>query len=93
MFSPTQLPEARVGESYQATISISGNRTPVGEIHVSRGSLPEGLDLSYQKHANVAEITGRPREAGRWTFTVSAWCYGTQVSGQTGQRVYELIAR
>jgi hypothetical protein len=92
-FSPLQLPEAHVGESYQATITISGTQTPVGEIHLSQGSLPRGLNLAHAKQTNTAEITGRPEEAGRWTFTVSVWCFGTQVSGQSGARTYELIVR
>jgi len=34
-----------------------------------------------------------PTETGTFKFTVGAWCLGTNVSGQTGQREYELVVK
>jgi hypothetical protein len=89
-FSPDQLPPGRVGERYEATITISENETPVGEVYISQGELPPGLSLFHNRGESTAAISGVPQRAGSFAVTVSAWCYGTNVAGQTGQREYEL---
>ena len=92
-FSPTVLTNASVGQPYSATISISNNTTPVGDIYVSDGQLPAGLNLDFagRAQATSAQITGTPTAAGTFSFTVSAWCLGTNVSGQTGDQAYTLV--
>ncbi len=92
-FSPAELPQARVGQPYSVTITISGNKTPVDRIWLENRVLPAGLVMQYDEGANVAEITGTPEEDGSFEFTVSAACVGTNVSGQTGQQHYELLVR
>ncbi len=93
VFAPAQLAEARVGQPYHATITVSGNVTPVGGFQISSGSLPEGLKFTREDRASLAVISGTPEKAARTSFTVSVWCYGTNVSGQTAERRYELIVR
>ena len=92
-FSPTELPEAQVGEPYEVTIAISGNHTPVFLISVEGEELPPGLTLHYQDNASTAEIKGVPEEAGEFEFTLRASCYGTNVSGQTGEQRYRLLVK
>ncbi len=89
-FTPENLPEAQVGNAYETKIEISLNNTPVGDFSISEGTLPEGLEFSFLEGEDAASITGTPTEAGTFTFTVSAWCFGTQVSGQTGEKTYSL---
>ena len=93
VFSPAELPEAQVGQSYSATISVSGNVTPVGDMFVESGTLPAGLQLTFDEASRTAELSGTPTESGTYQFTVGAWCLGTNVSGQTGQREYELVVK
>ena len=93
VFSPAELIEAQVGESYSVTISISGNVTPVGDMYLESGALPAGLQLTFDETSRTAEISGTPTESGTYKFTVGAWCFGTNVSGQNGQRAYELVVR
>ena len=90
-FAPDILPTARVGEMYEAGIRITENVTPVGEFSVSDGSLPAGLELEFMDGEDAAFIRGIPEEPGSSSFTVSVWCFGTQVSGQTGDKQYTLV--
>jgi hypothetical protein len=92
-FSPPELPEAQVGRPYEATIAVSGNHTPVFLISVDREELPPGLTLEYEEGASTAMIEGIPEQAGEFELTVHALCYGTNVSGQTGERRYNLLVR
>jgi hypothetical protein len=89
-FMPDALPEAQVGSAYEAKIVISLNNTPVGDFSISEGSLPEGLEFTFLEGEDAATLVGTPTESGTFTFTVSAWCFGTQVSGQTGEKTYSL---
>lgn len=90
-FAPEKLRDATVGQPYHATIEISGGETPVGDI--SAVPLPPGLTLTYDKKRDdgIASLDGTPTVAGRTSFTVDAWCYGTNRPGQTGKHVYELV--
>ena len=91
-FEPDRLPDAQTGAAYEAEIHVTENRTPVGDFALSKGSLPVGLELiKVEGEEDTAKIGGVPREAGTFTFTVSVWCYGTNVSGQTGEKEYTLV--
>ena len=90
-FLPDQMPEARTGIPYKVEILISGNATPVGNYSVSVGALPPGLELIMAEQLHTARISGTPTQAGTYQFTVSVWCYGTNVSGQTGDKQYALV--
>jgi len=90
-FEPESLPEAKIGEPYQAEIDITQNVTPVGDIYLSKGVLPAGLELVLLDGQDAAIISGISEETGTFTFTLSAWCFGTQVSGQTGEKEYSLV--
>ncbi|MFA5785619.1 MAG: putative Ig domain-containing protein [Actinomycetota bacterium] len=90
-FSPARLPAAQAGQPYEVSLVVSKNQTPVGSIYVAEGKLPLGLTLAYQRGDNAATLSGTPRAAGRYAFTVAAWCLGTNVSGQTGERAYTLV--
>jgi hypothetical protein len=89
-FEPDTLPSAQVGVKYEAEIRVTQNSTPAGDISISKGSLPVGLEIVKVKGEDIAKISGIPEETGTFTFTVYAWCYGTMVSGQTGEKEYEI---
>lgn len=90
-FAPTALPAATVGVPYQATITVHDNNTPVGSLYVAEGELPPGLALTFTDGIDGAEIAGTPEAAGTYTFMVEAWCYGTNVNGDTGTQTYTLV--
>ena len=90
-FLPDQMPEARTGFPYEVEILISGNATPVGNYSISSGALPPGLELIMDEQLHIARISGTPTQTGSYKFTVSVWCYGTNVSGQTGDKQYTLV--
>lgn len=91
VFSPVSLPPARVGQVYEAKIAISNNDTPVGQVSVASADLPPGISLRHIDMEDSATLRGIPTQAGTYTFTLSAWCYGTNVSGQTGEKVYTIV--
>jgi hypothetical protein len=92
-FTPTELPEARAGEFYGVTITVTGGETPVGQFWVEAGELPVGLTIQHDTGASTAELSGTPEEAGSYAFTIGASCLGTSVSGQRGSVQYELLVR
>jgi hypothetical protein len=93
-FSPATLADAQVGSSYAATITVSQAVTPVASASVSPGTLPPGLDLALAKEpADTIHISGTPTVAGTFTFTISVWCYGTSVSGQSAAQEYTLVVK
>ncbi len=93
-FDPPALPEASRGVAYDARINVLGNVTPVGGYTITFGALPAGLSIARVAGAEAeAHVFGTPTTAGTVTFTVSAWCYGTNVSGQTGSTQYSIIVR
>jgi hypothetical protein len=92
-FLPDTLPEGTTGQAYQATTGVSGNSTPVETMSIVAGELPPGLRLSHERGQTSATIEGRPREAGRFEFTIAAYCLGTNVSGQSGKHVYVIVVK
>ena len=93
-FSPATLPDAQVGSSYAATVTVSQAATPVAGASLQDGALPAGLDLAVAKEpANTIQISGTPTVSGTFTFTISVWCYGTNVDGQTATQGYTLVVK
>ena len=45
------------------------------------------------KGQDAAQIGGTPRKSGTFKFTVSAWCFGTNTSGQFGHHDYILVVQ
>ena len=93
VFTPDQLPPATVGQPYSATITITQNRTPVGQMSINLADLPPGLKFEFIKGKDAARISGTPLSAGTFKFTVSAWCYGTNIAGQTGDHDYTVVVQ
>jgi hypothetical protein len=93
-FSLATLPDAQVGSSYTATITVTQAATPVGGASVQSGALPAGLELAvFRDPINTIHISGTPTVAGTFSFTIYVWCYGTQVSGQTAAQAYTLVVK
>jgi hypothetical protein len=90
-FLPAQMPAAKVGQPYQVDIRIARNVTPVGFFSITDGSLPPGLNLVSERDQQIGRISGSPSQAGTYTFTVSVYCLGTNVGGQTGEMQYTLV--
>ena len=91
VFSPDVLPDAHAGDYYEASIHVSNNSTPAGGYSLAEGSLPPGLTLEYVDADYSAWIYGTPTQAGTFPITLSVWCYGTQESGQTGEKQYTIM--
>jgi hypothetical protein len=89
-FAPAGLPAARVGVIYEEKISILGNVTPVDSFYLADGALPSGLELVPLEGEDAALISGIPTRPETSTFKISVTCFGTQVSGQSGDREYTL---
>ena len=93
-FSPATLPDAQVGSSYAATITVSQAATPVDGASIQDGTLPAGLELAVAKQpTNTIQISGTPTVAGTFSFTIYVWCYGTNVNGQTATQGYTLLVK
>jgi len=87
-FVPNAMPNAKVGAFYYVIIRITNNRTPAGEFSISQGSLPRGLNLQRLTGQDAVLISGIPQEFGAFHFVLNVWCYGTNVTGQTGTKDY-----
>jgi hypothetical protein len=92
-FEPKDLSTGQLDTPYEVQIQVSENVTPVFNMFISEGTLPEGLTLEYVENDNFARIKGTPNETGTFKFTISAMCYGTNVSGQVGQIEYTIVVR
>lgn len=90
-FKPDTLPPIWVDQPYQVDILVTGNVTPVGNYSVTDGALPPGLTLVMNQNLRIGRISGTPTQPGTYKFTVSVWCLGTNVSGQTGDVQYTLL--
>ena len=90
-FKPDQMPAARVGQPFQTDILVTGNVTPVGFFSITDGTLPPGLKLVSERGKQTGRISGTPSQTGTYTFTVSVYCLGTNVAGQTGEMQYKIV--
>lgn len=91
-FAPDKLQNGTVGQPYEAVIAVINNDTPVGDMYVSSGSLPPGVTLNFTRGTSASgTISGTPTTAGTYVFAISAWCLGTNVSGQSGEQSYSLV--
>lgn len=93
VFTPDTLPDAEAGVPYEVTIQISQNETPVGDFQIVRENCPDGLTYEFVEGEDNARIFGVIRKSGTYKFKVSVWCYGTNVSGQTGEKEYTLVVK
>jgi len=89
-FKPDTLPNSQIGQAYETEIQISQNDTPVLDFFISKGTLPDGLELAKVEGKDTAKIIGIPQAAGTFTFTISVRCNGTSVNGQAGEKEYSI---
>ena len=87
-FTPAAFPSATLYQPYQATLTITGEKTPVGYIGISSGALPDGLKISYEQGSDSATVSGDPTLLGTFSFTINAWCMGTNSQGQNTSKKY-----
>ncbi len=64
----TPPPQARVGVSYNAVLSVSGG-TPPYQFGIASGNLPPGLSLN----SATGSITGTPTVGGTYNFVINVW--------------------
>lgn len=93
LITPESMPEAQVGVAYEVKVQITQNVTPVGDMMIQDGELPAGLEFVFLNGEDAAQFIGVPEEAGVFEVTVYAWCYGTQVNGQTLEKKYEIVVK
>jgi hypothetical protein len=92
-FSPDTLPDGQVGQAYKVVISLSNQRTPAFNIGAGTDRLPPGLKGTFDQEKQTYTLDGTPTQAGTFSLTVSALCYGTNVSGQSGEIEYRLVVK
>ena len=86
-----EMAERFRNEAYiQASVSHP-NIACMYEYIVSRG-IP-CIIMEYVEGENSARIFGVVRESGTYTFKVSVWCYGTNTTGQSGEKEYTLVVK
>ena len=93
VFSPDTLPAAQVGQPYSAVVTLSNQRTPAFSMGADPESLPPGLTGEFNEDQQTYTISGAPTQAGTYPITVSALCFGTNTSGQQGEKSYQLIVK
>jgi hypothetical protein len=64
--SASQLPNATVGSSYRAQLSVDGGET-ASSFAITEGKLPSGLELD----AVTGDVSGTPTHAGNFRFAIS----------------------
>ncbi len=90
VFSPDTLPPAQVGQPYTATLTLSNQRTPAFMFDADHKTIPPGLTTQFNQDKQTLTFGGTPTQAGQFKITVYAHCYGTNISGQSGEKVYAL---
>lgn len=78
--SPSTLPNTKVNNSYNQTLSASGGRAGYS-FSVTSGALPGGLSISG------STLSGTPNTQGTFSFTITA----TDADGYTGSRSYTIV--
>ena len=91
IFSPSELKNAILGQTYEVTITISNNNTPVSDIYGNASELPPGLTLNYEEPSSTAVLSGIPEIAGEYEFIIRARCYSTRKTGRYGEHIYRLL--
>ena len=91
--SPSKLPDGTVGQQFQALITVGNNDTPLGGARLLSGELPPGLKLGEVENDDTLPIRGVPEQSGSFSFQLELWCYGTNFSGQTATRSYDITIR
>ena len=92
-FSPETLPDGEAGKPYTALITLSNQRTPAFEMGAPEDSLPPGLSGDFDQDKQTYILSGTPTRPGTYSLTITAICYGTNQSGQSGEKEYQLVVR
>lgn len=92
-FSPDMLPDGQVGEAYKVVITLSNQRTPAFNMGADKDNLPAGLTGTFDQEKQTYTLDGIPGQTGTFSLTISALCYGTNVSGQSGEKEYRLVIK
>jgi hypothetical protein len=91
--SPAALPDATLGQPFEARVTVHNNETPLGGGNVLSGALPPGLRLAKVEGGDTLPIRGVPIRAGSFAFELELWCFGTNARGQKATRKYDLRVR
>jgi Putative Ig domain len=84
-FYTTSIPSAKEGESYTATISVSGGTTPYSW-SLSSGSLPSGLTIN----AATGYISGIPDKGSNGSYSFMVLVTDSSAIPLTGQQSFSL---
>jgi hypothetical protein len=85
---PDGLAPGRVGRAYEALVTVSNNRTPLGGGAITAGALPPGIAIDRAVNGASLPLRGTPTQAGDFSFELTLWCYGTNFPGQTAAKKY-----
>jgi hypothetical protein len=85
---PDELAAGTVGRLYEALITVSNNRTPLGGAELTAGTLPPGIAIGRVVNDDTIPLRGTPAQAGDFAFELTLWCFGTNFPGQTTVKRY-----
>ena len=82
----TSLPNGTVGATYSAVVKASGGCTPYKWV-IASGALPAGVTAKASSTTTSLNLTGTPRTAATYSFTVKV----TGCGGGTSQMAYKVV--
>lgn len=95
IFLPDTLPSGKIGEPYNIVFEIENTKTPINSFRLVDGSIPPGLSLyvcgsQLQPCEDTFQLYGVPDTSGTFKFEIGVTCFGTNVSGQKGNKIYSI---
>src|SRR5205814_413530 len=82
----TSLPNGTVGTAYSAVVKATGGCTPY-KWTIAAGSLPTGITVNVSRTMTSLNLTGTPRKAGTYSFTLKV----TGCGGGTSEIAFKVI--
>jgi hypothetical protein len=82
----TSLPSGTVGTAYSAKVKASDGCTPY-RWTIASGALPGGVTAKASSTTTLLSLTGTPKTAATYAFTVKA----TGCGGGTSERAYKVV--
>jgi len=82
----TTLPDGTVGSPFSAVVDASGGYTPYTWALVS-GALPNGISTAASSNTESLDLTGTPKTAGTYSFTIAV----TGEYGYVSEMAYTIL--
>jgi hypothetical protein len=86
-FAQVHLRKGKVGRRFTGTILVTGGAGAIGWTHA--GMLPRGLKLRVAQEGRTLTLTGKPRKARTYRFTLT----GRDALGRTLTRTFTVVVK